>query len=301
MPIRSEETGKPTGSSRGGGWRRTWLSPTGISGIAAVVALFIGAATLAVQMRDSTPPQAGGPQVSETAGVERAALFVYGTSMPGMTRYASIGPYVTGSTPDSVDGLLYDSGLGYPLAKFVPGGEVPGVVLWLDPATAEVAMTEMTRVEAGLFQPRAVRTRSGVTAQAFEWIGATDDLPRIEAWDGTRAHFGEAVPWPSVEEGDCFQPTEDADRVLLVWCEAPHPWEVSFSGRVKTAGAGVRETADAACDEAHADYIGRPKADSDLAVRIFHDDSATDGGLQVLCGVGEAGALTRGSLQHSDR
>lgn len=301
MTDAPEETGKPVTTRRPGSWRRTWLSPAGISGIAAVVALLIGFATLLVQLREPATPQSGTPAVSTTPGDERPALFVYGSSMPGMSRYDSISRYVTGSVRDSVDGLLYDSGLGYPLAKFGPGGEVRGFILWLDTATAEAAMAEMTRVESGLFHPVSVRTRSGVTAQAFEWLGPTDGLPRTEVWDGTTAHFGQELAWVDLQAGDCFQPTEDESTVLLVWCEAPHPWEVSFAGTVKPSGAGRRETAEAACDEAHLDYIGRPRSESELAVRVFDAPPDENGEAPVLCSVGEAGQLVRGSLRQSDR
>lgn len=301
MATTPEEARKPVATRRAGSWRRTWLSPGGISGIAAVVALFIGFATLLVQLREPAQPQIAPPQVSVTPSTERAALFVYGSSMPGMSRYDAISRYVTGSMRDSVDGLLYDSGLGYPLAKFGEGGDVRGFVLWLDPATADAAMAEMTRVEAGLFSPVTVRTRSGITSQAFEWIGTTDNLPRTDVWDGTTAHYGQAVPWLDLQEGDCFQPTEDEHTVLLVWCEAPHPWEVSFAGTVRPAGAGLRETAEAACDHAHLDYVGRPRSRSALTVRVFEAPTQANGDAQVLCGVGEAGRLSRGSLQHSDR
>jgi len=301
MTDATEKTGKPVTTRRREAWRRTWLSPGGISGIAAVVALFIGFATLLVQLREPATPPAGAPAASATPGDERPALFVYGTSMPGMSRYDSVSRYVTGSVRDSVDGLLYDSGLGYPLAKFGPGGEVRGFVLWLDPATAEAAMAEMTRVEAGLFHPVSVRTRGGVTAQAFEWLGPTDDLPRTEVWDGTTADFGRTLAWMDLEAGDCFQPTEDESTVLLVWCEAPHPWEVSFAGTVKPSGAGRRETAEAACDDAHLAYIGRPRSESALAVRVFDAPPDENGEAPVLCSVGEEGQLVRGTLRQSNR
>jgi hypothetical protein len=43
-------------------------------------------------------------------------LFVYGSTMPGQSRYGYIEHYVESSTPDAVEGLLYDSGQDYPLA-----------------------------------------------------------------------------------------------------------------------------------------------------------------------------------------
>jgi hypothetical protein len=63
-----------------------------------------------------------------------------------------------------VDGCLYDSGAGYPAAKFGP--------------------MQMTQIEAGLFRPVGVTTRDGTRVQAFEWIGPTDGFTRIQRWEG---------------------------------------------------------------------------------------------------------------------
>jgi len=298
----SEEPGEaatpPEPPPRRRDWRRAWLSPAGISGIAAVLALFIGVAAILVDLRNQAP---AAQATAGPASPAEPALFVYGTSMPGMSRYDSVSRYVVRSSRDTVDGLLYDSGLGYPLARFGPGGQVPGFVLWLDPATAEAAMAELTRVEAGLFHPVTVRTAAGVTAQAYEWLGSTDDLPRLELWDGSTAQFGQAVPWRDLQQGDCFQPDTGEETVVTVWCEAPHPWEVSFAGSLPQTGAGVRETAEAACDQAHVDFVGRPRPESGLAVRIFHGSADQDGNVDVVCAVGEVGEPTKGSLGDSDR
>jgi hypothetical protein len=51
-----------------------------------------------------------------------------------------------------VDGLLYDSGAGYPAAKFVPGDPIPGYLLTLRPDSAAEFFTQMTQIEAGLFR-----------------------------------------------------------------------------------------------------------------------------------------------------
>ena len=192
MAAAPDETSQPVVPRRPSPWRRTWLSPGGVSAIAAVVTLLIGVVTFVVQQGTPTQ-QPTTPSVSVTPGAEQPSLFVYGTSMPGMTRYGAISQYVTGSARDAVAGLLYDSGLGYPLAKFGPGGDVRDFVLSLDADTADAAMAELTRVEAGLFHPVKVRTRSGVTAYAYEYLGATDNLPRIDVWDGSTAHYGQAA------------------------------------------------------------------------------------------------------------
>jgi gamma-glutamylcyclotransferase (GGCT)/AIG2-like uncharacterized protein YtfP len=111
-------------------------------------------------------------------------VFVYGTSMPSHSRYSYIEHYVESHRPAQVDGHLYDSGAGYPAAKFGPGDLIHGYLLTLRPDSAAEFFTQMTQIEAGLFRPVGVTTRDGTRAQAFEWIGPTDGLTRIERWEG---------------------------------------------------------------------------------------------------------------------
>ncbi len=249
-----------------GGRRRLWLTPGGISAIAAVAALVLTGIGLFLQARSSASvPAVESPGPSPAAPV----LFVYGSSMPGMSRYGEISEYVTGSTRDSVQGQLYDSGLGYPMAKFGGDGEVRGFLLWLDPQTADAALAEMTRVEAGLFHPVSVRTRSGVTAQAYQWIEATDGYPRIETWDGSTEDFGLETPWPELAVGDCFQPTIEESSVLTIWCEAPHAYEVYHAAPLDLGGSQAREAAEAECVAAFAGFVGIPHDESTLTTRVY--------------------------------
>jgi len=286
-------------------WRRTWLSPTGLSAIAAIAAVLVGVWGLLAQNRGpapvtATPADSSGPAASASAEPVQPALFVYGSSMPGMSRHDLISRYVDRSARDTVKGTVYDSGLGYPMAKFGGDGVVSGVVLWLDPATAKEAMTEMTRVEAGLFHPVSVRTAGGVTAQAYEWIGSTEGYPRIDAWDGSTAHYGAHVGWEDLAVGDCFQSAGD-DLVITSWCEAPHALEAYHAGSINGAKGDVRVAAEKACAAAFSSFVGREQSASELTTRVLSESASANSRPRFLCAVGVPGMTYAGSLANSDR
>ncbi len=128
-------------------------------------------------------PPASSSSVAPVTTLVANQLFVYGSSKPGQSRYGAIAHYVKDSYPDSVTGYLYDSNLDYPAAKFGPGEVIVGTVLIIHEESVEDFFTEMTRLESGLFALRQVRTiESKLLVRAFEWIGPTDDLERIDHW-----------------------------------------------------------------------------------------------------------------------
>lgn len=287
----------------GGGGRRTrarrvWLSPGGISAIAAALAAVAALIGLFLQQRE--PASTPSPTTAPPSAATEPALFVYGSSMPGMSRYDIISRYVTRSARDTVQGSLYDSGLGYPLARFGGDGQIRGVVLWLDPATAEAALTEMTRVEAGLFHPVTVRTATGVSAQAYQWIGSTDGFPKIDAWDGSTAHYGARVRWPELAPGDCFQAFDD-ETVTTSWCTAPHALEVFHTGTLKEGAADPRSAAERACRGPFAAFVGRDPDDSELVLRVYSGGTSAPGTTAFLCAVGVNGEAVAGTLKGADR
>ena len=112
-------------------------------------------------------------------------FFVYGTTMPGHLRYPFIEEFVARATPDRVTGRLYDSGAGYPAAKFGGG------LAWIDGYRLEIregreheARRVFTEMEAGLFDPVTLRTESGFMTTMYEWIGPVDDLEELDGrWD----------------------------------------------------------------------------------------------------------------------
>lgn len=275
---------------------RRWWTPAGVSAIAGVAAVAVAVVGVLVSLpRDSAAPAATSPSAGDAVHV-----FVYGSSMPGESRYGEIKEYVQSSTRAVVDGLLYDSGLGYPAAKFEPGGEIPGFLLTLEPATADAFLREQTALESGLFVAVDVQTHSGVTASAWEWIGATDGMPRIEAWDGSTADFGRSVSIRELAVGECFS-NSDGRTALTAWCEAPHGYEVFHAEALPTApysADAIEATATERCDQAFADRFGESPGSSALSVERFvpSREAWDSGDRDVVCAVFEPDSLLVGSV-----
>ena len=62
-------------------------------------------------------------------------LFVYGTLAPGQQRWPHLAPFVVGEGHRaSVPGVLYNTGHGYPAARFDRPGSINGMVYGLDPS-----------------------------------------------------------------------------------------------------------------------------------------------------------------------
>ncbi len=193
-----------------------------MAGVAGVLLIVIGW-FVAGELRGEGSPN---PEPSEAGSAENL-IFVYGSAMPGQWGYDVIDRFVESSTRDEVDGSLYDSGLGYPMAKFDLGGSIPGFLITLDEATLDDAMRALTQFESGLFHPVEVRTRSGATALAYEWIGSTEGYPRIDFWDESLAgNFGVSFWVHTLSVGDCFSPDSIPGAGLLVKCTAPHQFSI---------------------------------------------------------------------------
>jgi gamma-glutamylcyclotransferase (GGCT)/AIG2-like uncharacterized protein YtfP len=113
-------------------------------------------------------------------------FFVYGTTMPDHLRYPLIEEYIAAFVPDRVTGRLYDTGTGYPAAKFGGGQSmIEGYRLEIRDGREVEARRAFTALETGLFDPVTIRTESGVTVTAYEWIGSVDGMELIEEgrWD----------------------------------------------------------------------------------------------------------------------
>lgn len=97
-------------------------------------------------------------------------LFVYGTLRPGEVRWQHLEPFVVGEGIDtSVTGEVYDTGLGYPAARFGGEAHIKGRVYRLtrlDDALAHLDMVE--GAVRGLYERVEVTTTSGHVAWAYE-------------------------------------------------------------------------------------------------------------------------------------
>jgi gamma-glutamylcyclotransferase (GGCT)/AIG2-like uncharacterized protein YtfP len=116
---------------------------------------------------------------------EPTKLFVYGTLMPGRLRWPILAPFASGHRLASVSGRLYDSGNGWPVAVFGPDGEVPGVLVDLDPSRVGEALPILDEVEGtatDLLQRIEVVTADGERAWTYHCPHGVDGLVPIERW-----------------------------------------------------------------------------------------------------------------------
>ncbi len=111
-----------------------------------------------------------------------AHLFVYGTLLPGEERWPFLAPVVIGQgVPDTASGDLYDTGLGYPAARFGSAGTIIGQTFTLLGTADDRALSELDVIEgavAGLYRRTTIVTGNGVGAWAYEY-GSGLSLTRI--------------------------------------------------------------------------------------------------------------------------
>jgi gamma-glutamylcyclotransferase (GGCT)/AIG2-like uncharacterized protein YtfP len=102
-------------------------------------------------------------------------LFVYGTLRPGQQRWPFLEPLVTDEGHDeSVVGTLYDTGHGYPAAKFDRLGTIFGRVYPLNLDRLDEGLKLLDEVEGAvidLFRRVAITTSTGLEAWAYEYCG----------------------------------------------------------------------------------------------------------------------------------
>ena len=104
-------------------------------------------------------------------------LFVYGTLMPGQDRWPALRPFASAWQPATAGGRLWDSGHGYPVARFGDGPPIPGFVVTVEADERARALTVLDRIEdeGSLFRRVEVVTSLG-TATGYEWLGPTEGL-----------------------------------------------------------------------------------------------------------------------------
>lgn len=107
-------------------------------------------------------------------------VFVYGTLMPGEPRWAAIRPHVTGLEPMTARGQLFDTGHGYPAARFDRPGEIRGWALTLRPTERDDALALLDRIEGDLYRRIDVPLSDGATALTYEWAGGLDALTPLD-------------------------------------------------------------------------------------------------------------------------
>ena len=102
-----------------------------------------------------------------------AHLFVYGTLRPGQQRWPFLEPFVVDEGEDcSVAGMLYDTGHGYPAARFGGDGVIHGRVYPLTLDRLDECLVLLDEVEGAvqdLFRRVSITTATGVEAWAYEY------------------------------------------------------------------------------------------------------------------------------------
>ena len=102
-------------------------------------------------------------------------LFVYGTLAPGQQRWPHLAPFVVDDGHRaSVAGALYDTGNGYPAARFDRPGSIRGTVYELRLDRLDEALHLLDEVEGAvrdLFHRVAVTTSTGIEAWAYQYGG----------------------------------------------------------------------------------------------------------------------------------
>lgn len=113
------------------------------------------------------------------------AVFVYGTFLPGEPRWPLLEPYAAEVVDATVSGRLYDTGRGYPAARFDTGpGSIPGVCVrvWAEHWNAVIDLLDGVEAEGTLYRRMEVVTSAGA-ATTYEWLGDTGCLhPLPDGW-----------------------------------------------------------------------------------------------------------------------
>jgi gamma-glutamylcyclotransferase (GGCT)/AIG2-like uncharacterized protein YtfP len=118
-------------------------------------------------------------------GDDGEVLFVYGTLMPGHLRWPLLEPFVVDHHRASVVGRLFDTGHGYPAARFGTGEPIEGVVVRFHEGRVEEAWTTLDAVEGDGYDRVAVTTVTGWAVQSYSWRDPVEGLrPLGPRWTG---------------------------------------------------------------------------------------------------------------------
>lgn len=113
-------------------------------------------------------------------------LFVYGTLRFGDVRWQFLEPFVTDAgEPDTAAGALYDTGLGYPAARFDHPGTIVGHRYRLQSERRHEALEVLDEIEGtvdGLYHRIVIATTAGVEAWSYQY-GSGLDLSPIPSGD----------------------------------------------------------------------------------------------------------------------
>lgn len=113
-------------------------------------------------------------------------LFVYGTLRPGDARWHHLAPFVVDQGwDDTAAGSVFDTGLGYPAAKFDESGIIRGRTYGLLEVSQQQCLQLLDEIEGvvdGGYRRVHITTGTGTSAWTYEY-GAGLDLTLIESGD----------------------------------------------------------------------------------------------------------------------
>jgi gamma-glutamylcyclotransferase (GGCT)/AIG2-like uncharacterized protein YtfP len=109
-------------------------------------------------------------------------VFVYGTLMPGDCRWPLVSSEVVALRRATVRGRIFDTGFGYPGARFDLDGSIEGWVLELRRAGLEATIARLDEMEGtvhGEYLRVGVVTDTGESCWAYEIGTSVDELPDL--------------------------------------------------------------------------------------------------------------------------
>jgi gamma-glutamylcyclotransferase (GGCT)/AIG2-like uncharacterized protein YtfP len=110
-------------------------------------------------------------------------VFVYGTLLPGESRWHHLARFVDDAgRDDAVPGRLFDTGLGFPAAVFDEDAvtSISGRHFVLSAQTLDAALAHLDEVEGaadGGYVRTVVQTRSGASAWSYAYGGGLELRP----------------------------------------------------------------------------------------------------------------------------
>jgi len=152
-------------------------------------------------------------------------LFIYGTLLPGEPRWHHLEPFVTTAVADTTRGVLLDTGLGYPAARFdgtatialrIHGRRVTIHQDVLDDCLE--MLDEIEGAEAGLYSRLVVDTDAGVPAWSYQYGCGLESLVPIASgsWIHHTGGMGHDKPLPEPPTAPTTEPTEVPDAAQSV-------------------------------------------------------------------------------------
>lgn len=113
-------------------------------------------------------------------------VFVYGTLKPGHHNWLHIAPYADTARQTTTTGTLYDTGYGWPAAKFgSDGNPIPGWTVTIRDYYLPVALATLDHIEGiehGLFERITITDTNGEPCWAYQWPSEVEKFTKINEW-----------------------------------------------------------------------------------------------------------------------